>query len=196
MFRFSPAPYTDAMNPRDFDPFRLDVAAFAKAAGELEGRWPLLQFDRLTESATAEAPPGNGSEVTWRARGEPRQMRGGETQVWLHIAASTALALECQRCLKPVDVALALERSFLFVHGEDAAAQLDTDSDDDVLALTRALDLRELIEDELLLALPLVPRHEVCPAPLVPPAGVEEEFADAKPNPFAALALLKRKNPN
>ena len=34
-----------------------------------------------------------------------------------------------------------------------------------MLALSRALDLRELVEDELLLALPLVPRHEVCPEP-------------------------------
>jgi len=38
------------MSSRDFDPFRLDVAAFAKAAGELEVRWPLRDFDRLVES--------------------------------------------------------------------------------------------------------------------------------------------------
>ena len=91
-------------------------------------------------------------------------------------------------------MALAIERSFLFVHGEDAAAQLDTDSEDDVLALTRALDLRELIEDELLLALPLVPRHEVCPTPLLAPADGEAPVDD-KPNPFAALAALKRGQP-
>ena len=80
------------------------------------------------------------------------------------------------------------------MHGEDAAAQLDADSEDDVLALTRALDLHELIEDELLLTLPLVPRHEVCPQPLPmvanadPPSGDEAE----RPNPFAALQALKR----
>ena len=45
-----------------------------------------------------------------------------------------------------------------FVRGEDAAAELDAESDFDVLTLTRSLDLRELVEDELLLALPLVPR--------------------------------------
>jgi uncharacterized protein len=182
------------MSSRDFDPFRLDVAAFAKAAGELEGHWPLPQFDRLTESAVAEALPSDAGQMSWSARGELRAMRGGETQVWLHIAASTELPLECQRCLKPVHVALAIERSFLFVHGEDAAAQLDTDSEDDVLALTRALDLRELLEDELLLALPLVPRHEVCPSPLLAPTD-DETPVDDKPNPFAALATLKRGRP-
>ena len=181
------------MNPRDFDPLRLDVAAFAKEAGQLEGRWRLAAFDRLTESAVAGTPEIADAEVIWTARGEARATRGGETQIWLHLTAGTALPQECQRCLKAVDVTLQIERSFLFVHGEDAAAQLDTDSDDDVLALTRALDLRELIEDELLLALPLVPRHDVCPEPLLPGA---ETPIDEKPNPFAVLAALKRTNPN
>jgi len=182
------------MSSRDFDPCRLDVAAFAKAGGELEGRWGLQDFDRLTESAMADALAADASEVAWRARGESRAIRGGEAQAWLHIGAATRVPLECQRCLKAVDVQLSVERSFLFVHGEDAAAQLDTDSEDDVLALTRALDLRELIEDELLLALPIVPRHEVCPVPLVAPAG-EDDLIEEKPNPFAALASLKRSGP-
>ena len=57
-------------------------------------------------------------------------------------------------------------RSIRFVHGADLAQQLDEESEEDVLALSAALDLRELIEDELILALPLVPRHDVCPQPL------------------------------
>jgi uncharacterized protein len=178
------------MTTRDFDPFRLDVAAFATAAGELDGIWPLARFDRLTEAAVADVLDPTSGEVTWSARGERRAMRGGESQVWLHVGARTHLPLECQRCLQPVDVPLDIKRSFLFVHGEDAAAQLDTDSEDDVLALTRALDLRELIEDELLLAMPIVPRHEACPSPL--PVAADVEVGEEKPNPFAALAALKR----
>jgi uncharacterized protein len=60
--------------------------------------------------------------------------------------------------------------------------------------MTRSLDLVSLVEDELLLALPLVPRHEVCPQPLPMSHGddVQEEPA---PNPFAALAVLKRGGP-
>ena len=100
--------------------------------------------------------------------------------------------LECQRCLMSVAADVTAQRSFLFVHGEDTAAELDSDSEDDVLALTRSLDVRELIEDELLLALPIVPRHETCPQPLLlasePDAAPEEEA----PHPFAALAALKR----
>ena len=183
------------MAAREFDPFRLDVVEFAKEAGELRGRWPLAGFDRVADSALPGAPVTDADEVVWSARGEQRQLRGGDAQTWMHVSAATHVSLECQRCLKPVDVPLQIERNFLFVHGEDAAAQLDTDSDDDVLAITRALDLHELIEDELLLAMPIVPRHEVCPEPLV--VADDEEPLDEKPNPFAALASLKRpRQPN
>jgi len=177
------------MTAREFDPFRLDVAAFAKDGGELAGRWPLADFERIVESVVA--PAESAEAVDWSARGEARPVRGAAAEVWLHVDASTQVALECQRCLKPVGVSLQVARHFRFVHGEDAAAQLDADSEDDVLAITRALDLRELIEDELLLALPIVPRHEVCPEPLrvdVEPAPAEDD----RPNPFAALAALKR----
>ena len=53
----------------------------------------------------------------------------------------------------------------------------------------------EVLEDELLMALPLVPMHDVCPEVPVFSAGVldvPENPAD-KPNPFAALAQLKKK---
>jgi uncharacterized protein len=190
------------MSARDFDPSRLDVAAFAAAAGELEGRWPLARFERLMAAAAGDASALGSIVIDWRVRGERRSVRGGvhgglhagDRQVWLHLAARTALPLECQRCLEPVEMKIETERSFLFVHGEDTAAQLDADTEDDVLALTRALDLRELIEDELLLALPLVPRHDACPKPL-PVRDNEAEAGDALPHPFSALATLKRDGP-
>jgi len=182
------------MAAREFDPLRLDVAAFAKEAGRLEGHWPLARFDRIAASAAAGVSVTAADEVVWSARGEQRQLRGGEHQTWLHLDAAAHVSLECQRCLKPVSVALKISRNFLFVHGEDAAAQLDADSEDDVLAITRALDLHELVEDELLLALPIVPRHEVCPEPLA--VAGDDESAEEKPNPFAALAVLKRSNLN
>jgi hypothetical protein len=79
-----------------------------------------------------------------------------------------------------------------FVAGEDAAAALDAESEDDVLALTPALDLRQLIEDELLLALPIVPRHDHCPEPLPRAFADPQGAASPAENPFAALAALKR----
>lgn len=177
------------MKSREFDPLRLDVAAFAKDGETLGGTWPLESLERLATSvlpgSAATSPP-----VAWRLTGELRAAKGSESQVWLHAWARTEVALECQRCLKPMTEAIEAERSFLFVHGEETAADLDSDSEDDVLALTRALDARELVEDELLLALPIVPRHDVCPDPLK--VAEDDLPEDDKPNPFAKLAALKR----
>lgn len=176
------------MKARDFDPSKLDVEALAKAQASLDGAWPVADLERLAASAVAGTAAG---PVSWQARGEHRAVRGGHPQVWLHVKADAQVMLECQRCLKPVAVDVHAERSFLFVQGEDTAAALDADSDDDVLALTRALDLQALVEDELLLELPLVPRHEVCPEPLQVSEDDGPELEE-KPNPFAVLASLKR----
>lgn len=179
------------MKTRPADPTRLDVETFARDGGALEGQWPVSAFYRLADVAHPEAKPTVTDLAQWSAQGESRPVRGGPPEVWLHLRAHARLSLVCQRCLAPVDTPLDAERSFHFVADEDMAAQLDADSEDDVLAMTRALDLRELVEDELLLALPLVPRHEVCPDPLPMSHGDDEEEEPA-PNPFAALAALKR----
>ncbi|HEY0818416.1 MAG TPA: YceD family protein [Rhizobacter sp.] len=176
------------MKARDLDPLKLDVEALAKASASLDGEWPLTELERLAASAAAGTAAGT---VAWRVQGEHRPVRGGPPEVWLHLTADAGVKLECQRCLGPVPVDVHAKRSFLFVPGEDAAAELDAESEDDVLALTRALDLRALVEDELLLELPLVPRHEVCPDPL-PLQEQDAEAVEEKPNPFAVLASLKR----
>jgi uncharacterized protein len=180
------------MKTRDFDVGRLDVEAFAKEGGRLEGQVPIRNLARLSQSVVHEVPADPKESVTWHVEGEQRKAGGGTHETWLHLGAETSVLLECQRCLKPMRTALAVERSYLFVHGEATAAELDADSEDDVLAITRALDARELIEDELLLALPLVPRHDTCPEPLSLPVDDLSAADDAPPHPFAGLAALKR----
>ena len=147
----------------------------------------MRDLKRLSDSASADRSPSADDRVSWQARGE--QGAGAEPEVWLHLDAGTALALQCQRCLAPVDVEVALHRRFRFVAGEAAAAQLDAESEEDVLALTRALDLQELVEDELLLALPLVPMHAQCPEPLPKPKADRE--SETISNPFAVLASMR-----
>jgi uncharacterized protein len=179
------------MRARAFDPTRLDVAAFAAEGAELGGAWPLRALDRVLESAAPEALPAEDQVVNWRVRGEQTAAPGGGAESWLHLDASAALDVTCQRCLQPVHVPMDVHRRILFVPGgEDAAAAVDAEREEDVLPLTRALDLRELVEDELLLALPLVPVHAVCAEPLAAPDSATEE--GGAPNPFAALAALKR----
>ncbi|MFZ2650440.1 MAG: DUF177 domain-containing protein [Burkholderiaceae bacterium] len=182
------------MTKRVSDPRRLDVAAFADAAGELLGQWPLTGLRRLADTAHRDASAGDDEFAHWEVRGEKRSVTTGPAQVWLHLSARAKLSLLCQRCLQPTVTALEVRRSYLFVQGEAAAAELDAQCEDDVLALGSELDLRELVEDELLLSLPLIPKHEQCQQPLPgmaaaaggiePPPGLQ--------HPFAALAVLKR----
>lgn len=182
------------MKPSEQNPLRLNVAGLAADAASVSGTWSLTTLERLAASAHADAPPAASDEVVWAARGEQRRRTGGSPEVWMHLQARTSVRLQCQRCLAPVEVALDCDRWFQFVATEDAAAALDADSEDDVLELTRALDLRELVEDEFLLSLPVVPRHDRCPEPLVVPGDVlaaESMEEPAKENPFAVLQALK-----
>jgi uncharacterized protein len=180
------------MTQRPPDPRRLDVAAFAAAGASLEGDWPLAGMRRLQESVAARPEADPAAVVAWRAGGERTPPRGHAPQVWLHLAASAEVTMICQRCLGPMAVPLRVERRFGFVEGEAQAAALDAESDDDVLALDRSLDLHALVEDEVLLALPLVPRHADCSPPgtsaddaVAPEAAIE--------HPFAVLESLRRK---
>ena len=178
--------------PRPHDPRRLDVERLAREGAQLDGAWPLAGMQRVVDSCHPDAAPPAPQDVTWSARGELRRV-GAEAQTWLELEVHTRVRLTCQRCLGPVDIALDVRRRFRFVDGEEAAAALDAEIDDDVLARTRALDLHELAEDELLLAMPIVPRHDVCPEPIriaAPQAGADDATTSA--GPFAALAALRR----
>lgn len=187
------------MQPRsnEFKAHRLDLQAFARADGRLDGTTPLSTLPRLRASAHGrddpEAPPVDGG-VQWRVAGELRERVGTAPQVWLHVTAHTTLPLTCQRCLKPVSQTLDVDRSFRFVANESEAAEQDADAEEDVLVLSRQFNVLELIEDELLLDLPVIARHEVCPEPLAAAAAEAEDEApeEPRPNPFAALEALKK----
>lgn len=183
------------MKERVVDPRKLDVEVFARDGASLQGSWAAADLERIADGAAPEAPAAAWPAVQWAARGECRTPRGGEAQTWLHLEADARVQLTCQRCLKPVEAHVSFARWFRFVRDEAVAAELDADSDDDVLALTRHLDLRELVEDELLLEMPLVPRHDACPEPLPRPLEDADDQAieEERPNPFAALAALKGK---
>lgn len=170
--------------PRTNDPRRIDVAAAAADGVSLEGRWPVAAMERLAADVVGDA---RGADVRWTAVFELRQAVVGAPQIWLHLRAAAGVACECQRCLQPVAVDLAIDRQLRFVATEEEAAALDADSEDDVLALSRTMDLQSLVEDELLMALPLVPRHEDCPVPLTS----DTRAPASAPSPFAALAALK-----
>ncbi len=170
-------------------PTHLDVRAFAQAASEIAGHDLLSKYVRLLEETK-----GQGADliVDWSARGELRTDEASGEQVWVHLTVKADLPMICQRCLGPVDIAVHVEQSFRFVGSEEAAAAQDEEAQEDVLVLSRDFNLADLIEDEVLMALPVIPCHETCPV-VLPLTAVDSGFEAAvteKRNPFAVLAKL------
>jgi uncharacterized protein len=109
----------------------------------------------------------------------------GRPQVTGHVDAT--LWQVCQRCLQPVAVAVDADLRLVVVQGLDEAANLD-DHLDPLMAAAGGVNIRDLVEDELLLALPDVARHADCSA-----WRDDDETISAEPkaNPFSILQKLK-----
>ncbi|AOW14256.1 hypothetical protein LPB72_04200 [Hydrogenophaga crassostreae] len=176
-----------------WNPARLDVRAFAKAGQVLEGPAEMGAFERLQ----AELMPGDATPlfIDWQLSGELREDSSGEAVPWLHLEARAEVPLPCQRCLGPVATELEVDRWFRFVADEATAELEDEDCEEDVLALEPRPDVLALLEDELLMSMPLVPMHLECPIAVPMHAGelaVDEDGKPERDNPFAQLARLKR----
>ena len=172
-----------------FDPRRLDVLAFARAGAALSSQDSLSAYARLRD----EAEPGDLA-VHWQAQGEWREPVGSGGQAWLHLEADARLPMICQRCLTHLDQPVQVSQWFRFVADEAQADAEDEDCEEDLLVSSAQFDLTALVEDELLLARPMVPMHETCPVPVKlevrDPDFVDEDAPEA--HPFAALAALKK----
>ena len=109
----------------------------------------------------------------------------------LRLRVGGAVQLQCQRCLDGVEHEINIETALRLVAPEALDTEYDDNPDEpDCIAASDALDLAALIEDEILLALPAYPRHQVgqCAAR----AG-DAGAASAKILAFSALAALKSK---
>jgi uncharacterized protein len=175
---------------KEFVPGRLDVHGFADAAATLSGNDPLSGLERLSAEL---ADPSADATVRWTATGQSRSGPDGAPVPWLHLDAQASAPLICQRCLAPVELALEVDRWFRFAPDEATAAAEDEVADEDVLVASRDFDLHALIEDELLMEIPVTPRHEVCPEPTrLSAADPDFDAAEAaRPNPFAVLGALR-----
>jgi uncharacterized protein len=154
---------------------------------------PLRDLERLEQEAQGLT---HDAAVSWQAKAELRPGSGAEPDVWLHLQASVLFPLTCQRCMGLVTVPLEVDQWYRFVATEAIAMEQDDDSEEDLLVMAPQFDLLAVLEDELLMALPLVPMHDECPVAPVLQAG-EDELADEaseKPNPFALLSQLKKNN--
>ncbi|WP_104471962.1 YceD family protein [Acinetobacter indicus] len=122
--------------------------------------------------------------------------------VWLDGHIETKVLMECQRCLGSVEIDLVLDFHLALVDDESLIERLDEDADFIVLGESEATtkgdydspataNLLSLIEDELLLLLPLSPKHDACEHKHQP--AVQNDVEEKRDNPFDVLASLKGK---
>ncbi len=104
------------------------------------------------------------------------------------------LPLRCDRCRAELDFALEAQQHYYFVASERELARIPVEvGDDEALLGSAAFDLRGLVEDELILRLPISPRHPDCQPPVALPAAATGDGGEGtreRLQPFAALAGL------
>jgi uncharacterized protein len=129
------------------------------------------------------------------------------------------LRVTCQRCLEPMDMPVRVAGAVLVTRSEAVARSFDADTEALVLGADQQLELDDLVQDEVMLALPFAPAHEPgdCAIPAEPSgaAGILEQQVESEraprlearhaqhggreaasneartSNPFAVLASLK-----
>lgn len=178
--------------PDHIDPWRA-----AKSGLSFAGELPLTRFPRLLEVGSVDEGE-KPAQVAYRLDFGRDAQRGLVLEGW----ARVRLRLLCQRCLSDLWLDLDAPLALRLVRVEPNAKA--SESDYETLVVTDdGLDPFELIEDELLLAIPPFPRHPVgeCRAP--EPMGAEAsitseahrpaaEDPEHPRNPFAILERLKQ----
>ncbi len=100
----------------------------------------------------------------------------------IHLHIEAELQVACQRCLSAMSLALHLD--FDYVVSKEPLGELDELDDADWLEAAQQFDVTTLIEDEVLLALPIAPTHDYA-------CGQQSMQSGEKLNPFAVLETLK-----
>jgi uncharacterized protein len=168
--------------PIEVNPFRL-----IEQRRSLSGVLPLQQLPRVRELAAESTDSEFAVEMifTHSASGLPLITGSVKGEV----------ALNCQRCLEPVTVQVDTQLNVVLT-----TSQTDREPEEEGYELyiveNEQIFIRDFIEDEILLALPVVPRHDDC-QPVKPlfegsPDDLKDSAAEEKANPFAALKDWKK----
>jgi uncharacterized protein len=162
----------------------IDGFEFATAGATQEGKLPLSSFHRLQDLLVSDA-----GDVRYALRG----VLDGRGRPSLQLGVRATLQLRCQRCLGSLSHEVQAQQLLVL-----AASQEEIDADPpgvdapDRVVAAKEMAVRDLVEDELILALPYAARHDECEAR---PAGDEAESERAGSSPFAGLrGMMQRKH--
>ena len=165
----------------------LDVLRLTSQAQEISLACPAKWFGRALKGL----PPQDKNQV-FQCLLQGEQSASG--QRLLHVSLKGAVQLECQRCLEIFSYPVQVENTLVIVEDEDELIEDDDPEAFERLVGSTSFDGFALLEDELILSLPYVARHEQCPE--LPAALQEQPQGEApqakKRNPFQVLEQLKK----
>jgi DUF177 domain-containing protein len=165
----------------------LDAWRMVAARRGFEGTLPLSQMSRLRDLLCG----GGSKQVTGEVRFALEFDRDGLQVPYVEIRIDAALPLECQRSLQRYMEPVHVVQRLGLIRDEAEEAGLPEDYEPLLLSEDGLLRPAELIEDELILAVPVVPLMPGTEAMERDWPVREEELEQA--NPFAALAGLKKR---
>ena len=153
----------------------IDGLDFARTGSKMQGAWPVAEFSRLRDALRTDE-----GTLQYVLLGVPQE-RGYPV---LRLKIGGTLQLVCQRCLGALEFPLHVDvpLQLAATQAEVDAEPLEAEGPEKIVA-SREMPVRDLVEDEVLLAIPLAPRHERC-------AGREKAAASEGKSPFAALRGL------
>lgn len=175
------------------DPFpeHTDATKLFARNGSISAVLPVARLPRFLASQADTAKAASGEvlvELEFGHDDEGRRRLTGSLQ--------TSVQQLCQRCLQPMKQELHCSLDLLVLDSEQELHELpdaEAVSTDVIVDEAGELDVLALIEDELLLSLPLVPMHENadCSAVLNELRQKVDAGGGEAANPFAVLAALK-----
>ncbi len=164
----------------DFAQAIVDSLTFAHEAGWLSGEVAIAVLGRVADSLVN----GTGA-LNCTLQGEVDQ----DGKCFLLLVATGTLMLRCQRCLESMAYAVRIDKRLLLVAPGDTWPDDELENDEfDAIEASKTLALLPLIEEEVLLALPIAPRHEIC----APPVVMMDKDRDRKPSAFAMLGQFRK----
>ncbi len=155
-----------------------DPFGFARAAGQHSGRVAISAMSRLRDQLAGDA---GGVGYTVRGGLDPRERPRLELEI------TGKLQLLCARCAAPLDYELVLCSRVLMAQPGAVPQDDDDPESPEWIEAGQQLDLQELVEDEILLGLPLSVRHDRENCSSGKTDGRGDKSADS---PFARLASL------
>ena len=139
------------------------------------------EFARLEKEVRASAVPaaferlasflgGDQGELEYRLSGYVRK----DEKPAISLSVRGTVTLVCQRCLGPLTVTVDAHRELVFVASGRLTSFDDEEDDADYLPLDEMVDAHSLVEEEVLLALPMSPRHAEDECPVGAPGDLRQ----------------------